>query len=796
MRYILLWILGFALVSLSLTAQKVGINTDTPVFDLDIRGTDDTSDGGELQIATPSQTNFLRFFSGRLGDHHPFMAFNDNDTFHIVTTLPDWSTYTRRMTWLPSGQVGIGTVPDASAVLDISSTNKGILIPRTTTEQRMNIGSPATGLMVFDTDVNKFYCYAGSEWVEILSGYVTLMHDADNDTKIQVEEGEDENKIRFDLAGEERWVMQEGRLEPRNTGGSVYIGEGAGASDDLTDNYNSAIGDSALYSNTTGAFNTAHGRYALYSNKTSNENTANGYAALFSNTTGQYNTASGSGALYFNTTGTENTASGNVSLLLNTTGSHNTAIGYRALINNLTGHSNIAVGVAALYNNTERSNQVAVGDSALYNNGIGATESFHSQYNTAIGSKTLYANTLGSYNTATGNHALYLNTTGSYNTASGDKALYSNTSGSSNTAIGSQVLFSNLTGYANMASGELAMRSNTSGHHNTASGTQAMFFNTIGFQNTAVGCAAMNFNVEGNDNTASGYEALYSNIYGSENTASGYQALYSNTDGSSNTAFGSKALYSNTSGVLNAASGKEALYSNTSGILNTAFGFQALHANEEGYSRTGIGYGANSTLTGAINNTGLGAGTLCTSSDQVRIGNSSVGSIGGQVVWTALSDARFKRNIREDVRGLEFISKLRPVTYTLDQHALEDFFEEHYGVRDTFYWPTKYDASQIVRTGFIAQEVETAAASIGYDFDGVDKPKNEDDYYGLRYGVFVVPLVKAIQELVEWDTKRDKQLDELQAMIEALQERNAKLEFQINTLMPVMEKASSSMNKE
>ena len=42
--------------------------------------------------------------------------------------------------------------------------------------------------------------------------------------------------------------------------------------------------------------------------------------------------------------------------------------------------------------------------------------------------------------------------------------------------------------------------------------------------------------------------------------------------------------------------------------------------------------------------------------------------------------------------------------------------------------------------------MELAAESVGYDFSGVDKPKNEDDFYGLRYAEFVVPLVKAIQE--------------------------------------------------
>ena len=55
------------------------------------------------------------------------------------------------------------------------------------------------------------------------------------------------------------------------------------------------------------------------------------------------------------------------------------------------------------------------------------------------------------------------------------------------------------------------------------------------------------------------------------------------------------------------------------------------------------------------------------------------------------------------------------------------------------------DKELIVYTGFIAQEVEDAAQSIGYDFSGVDKPQNDNDFYGLRYAEFTVPLVKAVQ---------------------------------------------------
>ena len=65
-----------------------------------------------------------------------------------------------------SAQVGIGTTtPDASALLDISSTNKGLLVPRMTQTQRLAIASPAAGLLVFQTDSpSGYYFYDGSAW--------------------------------------------------------------------------------------------------------------------------------------------------------------------------------------------------------------------------------------------------------------------------------------------------------------------------------------------------------------------------------------------------------------------------------------------------------------------------------------------------------------------------------------------------------------------------------------------------------------------------------------------------------
>ena len=126
----------------------------------------------------------------------------------------------------------------------------------------------------------------------------------------------------------------------------------------LTGN-NTALGDDALGSNTTGTWNTATGSGVLISNTTGFANTANGTFAMFYNTIGHYNTATGFQALSLNTTGINNvttgsfdTANGVVALFFNTIGNGNTANGADALFNLTTGADNRAMGCDALYSNT------------------------------------------------------------------------------------------------------------------------------------------------------------------------------------------------------------------------------------------------------------------------------------------------------------------------------------------------------------------------------------------------------------------------------------------------------------
>ena len=127
-------------------------------------------------------------------------------------------------------------------------------------------------------------------------------------------------------------------------------------------NFNTAEGEDALFSLTTGSNNTGIGFDALFNNTSGSDNTAVGTVALFSNTTGSSNTVNGDSALFYNTTGSQNTAIGFQALFFNRTGNDNTVNGVLALANNATGSNNIALGNSAGINLTTGSNNIYIGN--------------------------------------------------------------------------------------------------------------------------------------------------------------------------------------------------------------------------------------------------------------------------------------------------------------------------------------------------------------------------------------------------------------------------------------------------
>ena len=168
-----------------------------------------------------------------------------------------------------------------------------------------------------------------NDWVKI-NGNLSATEgftDNDNDTKIQVEESADEDIIRFDLSGTERFSMNGPRLGVMNSGRSVFIGESAGAADDLSNNDNSFVGYESGNANTTGNGNTALGTRSMLNNNGDN-NTAVGLWALYSNSTGIRNAVLGSQAGQ-SITGNRNTIIGALAGK-DATGSHNIFLGYTA----------------------------------------------------------------------------------------------------------------------------------------------------------------------------------------------------------------------------------------------------------------------------------------------------------------------------------------------------------------------------------------------------------------------------------------------------------------------------------
>jgi uncharacterized coiled-coil protein SlyX len=162
--------------------------------------------------------------------------------------------------------------------------------------------------------------------------------------------------------------------------------------------------------------NTAEGQNALFSLTSGTYNTAVGFLSLRNDTAGAFNTAIGAGALLANAgdqntgAGVENTANGAGALLNNTTGCCNTANGAFALFSNTNSAENSAFGVRALFSNIEANDNSAFGYNALASDTGGG--------NTAVGAYSLGSNTTGVLNTAVGLSALG-GTTGSNNVALG-----------------------------------------------------------------------------------------------------------------------------------------------------------------------------------------------------------------------------------------------------------------------------------------------------------------------------------------------------------------------------------------
>ena len=566
-----------------------------------------------------------------------------------------------------------------------------------------------------------------------------------------------------------------------------------------TGDNNSAFGYAALHANTTGFANTANGVYALFSNTTGYHNTANGVYALRFNTTGYLNTANGFGALYSNTTGNWNTANGVVALYYNTTGNNNVANGFQTLYSNTTGSYNTASGNYALHSNTTGSNNTASGNYALSSNITGI-------WNTASGSAALLFTTTGSYNTASGMYALSSNTTGSQNAAIGYLADVTKGDLTNATAIGANAkisesnaiqlgdnavtkIYAGVGNTATLVAGGLQITGGTpaagkvltSDANGIATWQNPMGGGTgWGLTGTAGTVDGTNFigttdniplNIRVNNQKAGRIDA--------NNAFYGYQSGNARTTGGFNTAMGYQSLDSLTTGDSNTAIGDRSLLANTTGNCNTAIGSLALSKNISGRFNTAIGYNADVLVPNLENATAIGNAAIVSDSNKIRLGNAAVTEVETQFKYTTVSDGRFKNKVsEEDIKGLEFIKKLRPVAYNFDTRKFQEHITQNMPTELRKQYMNKdFSAStNIRRSGFIAQEVEKAAEETGYNFDGVSKPQDAKGNYSLAYSQFVVPLVKAVQELDKKNEQLQKEKEQQQQKMDQLQQRMEALE--------------------
>jgi len=287
----------------------------------------------------------------------------------------------------------------------------------------------------------------------------------------------------------------------------------------------------------------------------------------------------------------------------------------------------------------------------------------------------------------------------------------------------------------------------------------------------------------GNGNVFVGFGAGYSNTSGRWNTAAGHSAFNHNLTGAYNTANGHLALSASTSGNYNTAIGEGALLRTTVSSANTALGVYAGGYQDNGVANVFLGANTSAGGDGYSEAIAIGNGTVANGSNVARFGNSATSSYGGWADWSNVSDGRFKSNVQTDVPGLAFITRLRPITYNLAAMSLDAFLHKNLkkdalpdnSSTDAVHTKALQEKEVIRYSGFVAQEVEVTARELGYEFSGVDAPRSENDYYGLRYAQFVVPLVKAVQEqqkMIEAQQQmaegQQRQIDELKAMVKSL----------------------------
>jgi hypothetical protein len=584
-------------------------------------------------------------------------------------------------------QVGIGTTtPDASSALDVTATNKGLLVPRvalTGCADTATVASPATSLLVYNnatagTSPNNvtpgYYYFNGTKWERLTNGgansigaFTTATANGATITNgvlqlapASVDYGGIVNTDAQTFSGTKTFNKDA-------FVNGLTMGRGAGNKDT-----NTTIGFEALNTNTTGQYNAVVG-YNSLKNNNGNSNSAFGFSVLSANTSGYSNNAFGSNSLVSNLGGYDNSAFGTSALGLNTGGYSNVGIGAGAGLNNKTGYNNTFLGTGSKPFSDNLNNAIAIGYNAVVNasNTIQLGNASVTNVNTSGLLKTgavAYPNThgsagqvlsttgvadstltwvtpvagpsIGAFTTATANGATITDGVLQLAPASVDYGGIVNTD--AQTFSGTKTF--NVDAIVN---GLTVGRGTNSVLTNSAFGVSALAANTSGVQNNAIGNSALSANTTGQNNNANGANALKANTSGLQNNALGTRALELNTVSNYNIAIGQLALAKNNgiggliangvqpdnSGNANIAIGSLALSENTNGHSNVGIGHYVLidntNLNASGNYVSALGYWAGKNNYNGSYNTYLGAKT--SASNPANFSNSTALGYGASI---------------------------------------------------------------------------------------------------------------------------------------------------------------------
>jgi len=335
------------------------------------------------------------------------------------------------------------------------------------------------------------------------------------------------------------------------------------------------------------------------------------------------------------------------------------------------------------------------------------------------------------------------------------------TSGRFNVGMGQECLLDLTEGDSNTAMGSDAAANITTGDENTAIGKGALLTAQTSSYNTAIGKDAFGSLTTGEYQVAVGRSAGYAVTDGEYNTAVGYYALVTCTSGDENTAVGANALQA-TTGDDNVAVGRFAGANLTSGSRNVIIGRNAATQGESSATNNNciyIGEGASGN-NGASNEYVIGQDRIGLGGNSIVIGKDTTNRIynvfTSNATWTRSSDERLKKDIQTNTDlGLNFVNDLRTTTYKWKAPSeLPTDFEAYDAEK------TKADHEDKLY-GFIAQEVKQALDDNNItNFNGW----HTDDVTGIEgisYEMFVVPLVKAVQELSSKCDSLQKEINEL-----------------------------------